>query len=131
MNIIIVLAILIAGLFGAWYHWLEVKKRGEPGSFIDYFFRNNTDGSKATVVAFVAAMETLYISGAFKGIQLDAVIASFQTGEFNSTFMMAISIAFGAGYACDSKLNSGMGVPTPPPDPTLDNKSADQQGAAK
>jgi hypothetical protein len=129
MNIIIVLCIMVAGLLGAWYHWIEVKKREDVGSFIDYFFRNNTDGSKATVVAFVAAMESLYIAGAFKGIDLAVVITSFQSGEFNPTFMLALSIAFGAGYACDSKLNSGMVLPSPP-QPTIDtSKSAETTGA--
>jgi hypothetical protein len=132
MNIIIVLCIMLAGLLGAWYHWIEVKKREDVGSFIDYFFRNNTDGSKATVVAFVAAMESLYIAGAFKGIDLTAVIASFQSGEFNPTLMLALSIAFGAGYACDSKLNSGS-LPSESPvpaSPTIDtSKSAETTGA--
>lgn len=117
MNLIIVAMVLAAGLAGAWYHWLEVQKRGESGSFVDYFFRNNTDGSKATVVAFVASMESLYIAGAFNGLDLQAAIAATQNLQLYSPLFLALAAAFGAGYACDSKLNSGVSDPNAPAAP--------------
>jgi hypothetical protein len=108
MNIIFVLLITVSGIAGAWYHYIEVTKRSNVGTFIDYFFKDNTDGSKATVIAFLAAMQTLYIAGSFNGLSLSDAIVQITNLQLYTPLLTSLSVAFGAGYGCDSKLNSGI-----------------------
>jgi Na+/pantothenate symporter len=106
VNIIFVILILSAGIFGAWFHFLQVQKRADVSSFFEYLFVNNTAGSKSALFAFVAAMQAAYLGGAFNGLEMDAVIKAAQALTIYPPLFTVLYTAFGIGYTCDSALNS-------------------------
>ena len=106
MNIVVAIIMLLAGLFGAWYHWCEVHKRGDSESFYHYFFCVNTTASQSAVAAFVMAMQTLYLAGTFDMVRIDATIEALLNGQVYAPMAGALATAFTAGYAADSKFNS-------------------------
>jgi len=111
MNIIITLIMIASGLAGCWYHWLEVRRRGEQGTFFQYFFISETPSSTATVVAWIAAMESVFIVGGFAGLDFNAAMAAFKAGVFYPPIITAMGLSFSAGYMADSKLNKMGGLP--------------------
>jgi hypothetical protein len=106
MNILFVILILLTGIIGAWFHFLQVQKRADISGFFEYFFVNNTAGSKSAVVGFIAAMQTAYLAGVFNGLSVDAMFAAFQAWQVYPPLITVLYAAFGTGYTCDSMLNS-------------------------
>ena len=106
MSIAIALIVVLSGLTGAWFHWRQVFARGEAGCFVQYFFRDNGQGTNATVTMFYAAMVTLFSTGVIN-VDLAAFIVAMKAGLVYPPLWHAVAGSFAAGYVCDSKLNSG------------------------
>jgi hypothetical protein len=100
------LLVVASGLAGAWFHWRQVAARGEAVCFVQYFFRDNTAGTNATVTMFYAAMVTLFSTGIID-IDWAAFLAATKAGMIYPPLWHAIVGSFSGGYMCDSKLNSG------------------------
>lgn len=128
MSILIAIIIALFGLAGAWFHWRQVNRRGEAGQFVEYFFSNNTDGSKSAAMSFIAAMLLIDKSGVFDGMTMEAFLVATRAGIFYHPLVIAVVAAFNVGYTCDSALNSWKGD-VPEKGASSPNASAPQSGA--
>lgn len=123
MNIFIVILILASGLLGAWYHFLSVKKVYDVKSFFEYFFINNTAGSKSAFFAFAAAMQAAYTTGVFNNIDIDKLIESTKAFQIYPQLIGAIVAAATIGFVCDNKFNTYVS-PEIVPDPIVPIEAA-------
>jgi hypothetical protein len=108
INLLIAAIVMVAGLAGAWFHFLEEKKTGRvTGSFFNYMVLDSPGQSGSTLAAFVTAMGALYWAGTFEQVRMDAFVEALKAGVLYSPMVSAIVVSFTTGYACDSKLNHG------------------------
>lgn len=92
-------------------HWFRacLSKQAEWNLF-KYLFVSRRLGSSTMFAAYCSVYGILYYAGTFDLVEVDYIIAAWESGELFAPFRQAVIEVVMAGYICDSGLNKG-GVP--------------------
>ena len=100
------LIILLPGLFGMWTHWRLAFRQGRvSGTFFDYLFADNPQGTGVTVAMFLSAMAGMNWLGLFDQVHTDYIVEALRNWQIYKPAALAVIASATTGYTFDSRWN--------------------------